>query len=375
MDRTTQTPADGFVGRTVGSASPSGNRYHLLERIGEGAMGAVYKAVDAGGGLCAVKMMHAAAVQDASLRTRFEREAQALFSLRHPNILEVRDYGVEAGLPYIVMEYLVGRTLESLIVNDDDLDPALGATLGEQVLTGLAFAHSKGVLHRDIKSENVFVSGTSPADYRCILLDFGLVKLDDSKFGPAQKLTMVGSVMGSPAYMSPEQGTGDTVDARTDVYSVGVVLYELIAGAWPFEAESQVDMFRMHLMEKPPSLMSKRAGLQARPELEAVVQTALEKKKEARFPDASAMLDALRRVPKPVAFMGAPVAHHVSSQPLPVPTAPLQSPPLQSPPLPPTLTPSTSAGTSSLVWIGLAVLALLLLLGAAGVVLAFLLLR
>lgn len=351
MDRTTQTPAEGFVGRIVGGSSPSGNRYQLHECIGQGAMGAVYKAVDAAGNPCAVKMMHAAAVQDPSLRTRFEREAQALFSLRHPNILEVRDYGIEAGLPYIVMEYLQGRTLESLIV-DDDLDPALGAYLGEQVLTGLAFAHAKGVLHRDIKSENVFVSGNSPANYRCILLDFGLVKLDDSKFGPAQKLTMVGSVMGSPAYMSPEQGTGDSVDARTDVYSVGVVLYELIAGTWPFEAESQVDMFRMHLMEKPPSMMSKRPGLQVRPELEAVVQTALEKKKEARFADAGAMLAALQRVPKPVAFLGAPQVAPPVAVPMPVPVAV---------PMP------TAPSNSRLgLWILLALLGLVTMLASAG---------
>jgi len=361
MDRTTQTPADGFVGRTVGG------KYSLLERIGEGAMGAVYKAVDAHGNTCAVKMMHAAAVQDPSLRTRFEREAQALFSLRHPNILEVRDYGIEAGLPYIVMEHLIGRTLESLIV-DDDLDPALGAYLGEQVLSGLAFAHAQGVLHRDIKSENIFVSGTSPigkpgtpANYRCILLDFGLVKLDDSKFGPAQKLTMVGSVMGSPAYMSPEQGTGDVVDARTDVYAIGIVLYELIAGSWPFEAESQVEMFRMHLMDKPPAMASKRAGLQVRPELEAVVQTALEKKKEGRFPDAGAMLAALQRVPKPAAWIGAPMPMH----------APIQARPMIY--AIPVAVPQRSSGVPVYVWIGLALFALFSLVGAVTV--AVLLLR
>lgn len=361
MDRTTQTPAEGFVGRIVGSGSPNGNRYQLQECIGQGAMGAVYKAVDAAGNLCAVKMMHAAAVQDPSLRTRFEREAQALFSLRHPNILEVRDFGIESGLPYLVMEYLQGRTLESLIV-DDDLDPALGAYLGEQVLTGLAFAHSKGVLHRDIKSENVFVSGNAPSNYRCILLDFGLAKLDDSKFGPAQKLTMVGSVMGSPAYMSPEQGTGDSVDARTDVYALGVVLYELIAGTWPFEAESQVDMFRMHLMEKPPSMMSKRPGLQVRPELEAVVQTALEKKKEARFPDAGAMLAALQRVAKPVAYLGPPQAPTVA-----IPMAVPMSAPMPAP-MP------ASSGRRVWVWLVLAVVTVsTVLLAVVGAVLMLLL--
>ncbi len=295
MERITQTPAEAFVGRTIAG------KYQLIAKVGEGAMGAVYRAVDATGQPCAVKMMHAQAVADPALRTRFEREAKALFTLRHPNVLEVRDYGVELGLPFLVMELLEGRTLEEMIVEHTP-DPQTGIELAKQVLRGLAYAHQQGILHRDIKSENVFVTWDGSA-YRCILLDFGLVKLDDTKFGPAQKLTMAGSIMGSPAYMSPEQGTGDVVDARSDVYAMGVVLYELVTGAWPFEAESQVEMFRMHLIDAPPPLESKREHLVVRPELEALAQKALAKKKADRFDDAGRMLAALEAIAAPAAWL------------------------------------------------------------------------
>jgi serine/threonine-protein kinase len=295
MDRITQTPAEAFVGRTIA------NRYRLIEKVGEGAMGAVYKATDANGAPCAVKMMHAQAVADPALRTRFEREAKALFALRHPNVLEVRDYGVESGLPFLVMELLSGKTLEEMVV-DHTPDPQTGVELGKQTLRGLAYAHAQGVLHRDIKSENVFVTWDGQA-YRCILLDFGLVKLDDSIHGPSQKLTMAGSIMGSPAYMSPEQGTGDVVDARSDVYAMGVVLYELVTGEWPFAAESQVEMFRMHLIEPPPPMASKREHLVVLPELEAVIQKALAKKKADRWADAGAMLAAIEALPAKSAWL------------------------------------------------------------------------
>jgi len=317
MDRITQTPAEAFVGRTVGG------KYQLIGKLGEGAMGAVYRAIDASGQPCAVKMMHAQAVADPALRTRFEREAKALFSLRHPNVLEVRDYGVELGLPFIVMELLHGRTLEEMIVEHTP-DPQTGVELAKQVLRGLAYAHQQGILHRDIKSENVFVTWDGTA-YRCILLDFGLVKLDDSKFGPAQKLTMAGSIMGSPAYMSPEQGTGDVVDARSDVYSMGVVLYELVCGEWPFAAESQIEMFRMHLVTAPPPLESKREHLVVRPELEAIAKRALAKKKGERFENAGQMLEALEAIPSPAAWLDPTGRSRPSAVTLPA-SAPTLSP-------------------------------------------------
>lgn len=319
-ERVTMTPADALVGRTIGG------KYVLVEKLGAGAMGAVYKATDNAGGFCAVKMMEATAVADPALRERFEREAKALFALRHPHVLEVRDYGVDNGLPYLVMELLVGRSLEEMVVEHTP-DPQTGIELAKDMLRGLAFAHGKGVLHRDLKSENIWVSWDGQA-WRAKLLDFGLVKFEDEdKWGAGKKLTMQGSVFGSPAYMSPEQATGQPVDARGDVYSAGIVLYELVTGRWPFEAENQVEIMRMHLLQPPPVMSTMREGLTVRPELEALVQKALAKKKDQRFADAVEMLAALEAIPSPAAYLGAepsparPVPPPAASLPAPMPVA------------------------------------------------------
>jgi serine/threonine protein kinase len=340
-ERVTMTPADALVGRTIGG------KYTLVDKLGAGAMGAVYKALDPSGGYCAVKVMEASAVAVPELRERFEREAKALFALRNPHVIEVRDYGVHAGQPFLVMELLQGRTLEELVV-DHTPSPAEGIELAKDVLRGLAFAHQRGVLHRDIKSENVWVSWDGQR-WRAKLLDFGLVKFeDDKKWGAANKLTMQGSVFGSPAYMSPEQATGQPLDARSDVYSAGIVLYELITGVWPYEAESPVEMMRMHLIDPVPPLASKRAGLAVRPELEAVVSTALAKKTAARFPSAVEMLAALEAVPPPGAWLGAagaPVAGPPVAGP-PVAGPPVAGPPVAGPPVagPPVAGPPPSRG-------------------------------
>ncbi len=296
MERSTQTPVEAFLGRTIAGT------YRLEAILGQGAMGVVYRARDGAGAPAALKLMHAEAVADPTLRARFEREAKALFALRHPNILEVRGYGVEGGLPYLVMEYLEGKTLEDLVV-EGSLDPEAGVRLGQDVLAGLAFAHDQGILHRDVKSENVFVTRGPSGAPRAVLLDFGLVKLDDAAQADSAKLTMAGSIMGSPAYMSPEQATGEVVDARSDVYAMGVVLYELVTGEWPFLAESPIELLRMHLLEPPPPLATRREGLVVRPELEALVQKALAKKRGERWASAREMLTALEAIPSPRAWL------------------------------------------------------------------------
>ena len=296
-DRVTMTPADALVGRVIAG------KYRLIDKLGAGAMGAVYKALDAQGQKCAVKVMEPGAVENPALRERFEREAKALELVKHPNVLEIRDFGVDAGLPFLVMELLEGRTLEEMVVEHTP-DPATGIELAKDVLRGLANAHAAGVLHRDIKSENVFVVWDGQR-WRCKLLDFGLVKFEGEQAASQRTLTMQGSVFGSPAYMSPEQATGMPLDARGDVYSCGIVLYELITGSWPFEAEGQMEMMRAHLLEPPPPLVSKREGLQVRPELEAVVKKALAKKKDQRYANAGEFLAALEAVPQPAAWIGA----------------------------------------------------------------------
>lgn len=288
-------------------------------------MGTVYRATDARGTPCAVKVLQDEAVSDEALRERFRREAEALFELKHPNILEIRDYGVDPKweLPFLVMELLEGRTLEDMVLEHTP-DPQTGFELGKQVLAGLAHAHKSGVLHRDLKTENVFVTWNGRG-WIAKLLDFGLVKFtDDAKWGPAKKLTMQGAVFGSPAYMSPEQGTGTAMDTRSDVYSAGVVLYELLTGSWPFEVEDQLQMLRAHLMDPPPPLAVKREGLVVRPELEAALMKALAKKPNDRFGDAQELLAALEAIPSPAAWIAGMT--HVPAQPLPPPEGSLSMP-------------------------------------------------
>jgi serine/threonine-protein kinase len=312
-------PADPLIGCVVGQ------KYRIVSKLGAGAMGAVYRATDPEGAACAVKVLQKEAVADDSLRERFRREAEALFELKHPNILEVRDYGVDAKLelPYLVMELLQGRTLEDMIVEHTP-DPQTGFELAKQVLRGLAHAHKSGVLHRDLKTENVYVTWDGQR-WVAKLLDFGLVKFtDDAKWGPAKKLTMQGAVFGSPAYMSPEQGTGTPMDARSDVYSAGVMLYEMLTGSWPFEAESQMQMLKAHLLEAPPPMASKREGLSVRPDLEAIVTKSLAKRPAERFADAGEMLAALDAVAAPAAWIAG--LTQVPAQPLPPPSSSIAPP-------------------------------------------------
>ncbi len=273
-------------------------------------MGRVYRAERLDGtGIVAVKVLNEDCSEHPDLRERFEREARALFGLSHPHILDVQDYGViEGRQPFLVMEFLSGQSLEEM-VEQAPLDPDTAVELARQLLTGLAFAHTQGVLHRDLKTENIFVVKTPEGGMQIKLLDFGLVKfVDDQRWGEGRKLTVAGSVMGSPAYMSPEQGTGGQMDARSDVYSAGVVLYELFTGTWPFIGETRMDMLKHHLLSPVPPLNQGRPELAVRPELDALIQKAMAKEADHRYADARQMLAALEAIPKPIAWLGAPMA-------------------------------------------------------------------
>jgi serine/threonine protein kinase len=357
MNAPAQTPhgADPYVGRVIGG------KYRVEQRLGAGAMGTVYRAVDASGARCAVKVLQGEASADPDLRERFRREAEAMLMIQHPNILEVRDYGIDPQLsaPFLVMELLEGRSLEEMVVEHTP-DPQTGLDLAKQVCRGLACAHAAGVLHRDLKTENVFVIW-SGSHWVAKLLDFGLAKLDDNKYGPARKLTMQGAVFGSPAYMSPEQGTGSPMDARADVYSMGVVLYEMLAGAWPFEMESQMAMLRAHLLEPPPPLASKREGLVVVPALDAIVHKALAKKPSERYPSAVEMLAALDALPTPAAWIAGMT--HVPQVPIaPPPAAPRAALPAATASMPDD---APKRGSTAMVIGGLAVTLILVAVVAA----------
>ena len=278
------------------------DRYKLTGLVGEGAMGAVYRAEQDDGPTVAVKVLREELGDNAELRERFEREARALFGLEHPHILNVYDFGVHKGSPYIVTELLTGKALGDLL-EDGELDPTSGAVLFEQALAGLSFAHGEGVLHRDVKPDNVFIQQPKGEPPTAKLLDFGLVKfVDDDRWGESKALTVQGSVFGTPAYMAPEQCAGAPTDARTDVYAMGAVLFETLTGKWPFMEESRMEMFRAHLTDPVPSIGANAPGLALRPQVEDIVQRAMAKSPDDRFQDATEMLLALRKIKKPLVW-------------------------------------------------------------------------
>jgi len=279
--------ADPFIGRILEG------RYEVLERLGTGGEGVVYRGRQVQlGRFVAIKMLQPAAQRDA--RRRFQREAKALSELAHPNIVSVTDSGIDGDVPYLVMELLEGKTLADLLAQGC-LPFARALGIAQQLLRGLAFAHGKGIVHRDLTPANVFLQELPDHMDQVRLFDFGVAKFLGSSRSPTlvEKLTHIGVVVGTPAYMSPEQAREEPVDARTDVYAVGVMLFQLFAGRLPFAAPTRDEMQRAHATEPVPSLAEARPDLSAAPFLQPIIECAMAKNRAGRFPDAASMLAAL----------------------------------------------------------------------------------
>ncbi len=288
------------------------NHYRIVCLLGKGGMGEVYRALDTRlNREVAIKVLPAAFVQDHDRFRRFEQEARATSALNHPNILTVHDLGSHDGAPYMVAELLEGGDLRTQ-VNSGALPRRKAIDYAQQIAAGLAAAHSKGIVHRDLKPENLFIT----TDGRLKILDFGLAKLTERPALPTATSaatavrvdTRAGIVMGTVNYMSPEQARGQTVDARSDIFSLGVVLYEMLAGCAPFRGESAADVVVSILERDPPPL--DHYAFDVSPEIERVVLRCLEKDRERRYASAqelAADLKALetapssKRSPKPSA--------------------------------------------------------------------------
>lgn len=277
-------------------------RYTLVRRLGGGGAGSVYRATPTEGGRAvAVKLLDASLARRPEMRARFEREARALNGLEHPHLIRFLDFGMHEGAPYLVMELLEGTPLDRLLAQRP-LPPPTAFDLGLGVVAGLAFAHAHGVLHRDLKPANVFVAVLAGGVLHPKLIDFGLARFTDmDRWGSNATVTEEGTVIGTPTYMAPEQGFGARADARSDVYSAGVLLYELLAARAPFVSDSRASVIRAHALEPVPPIAEVRQGLVLQPALIAVIEKALAKKPADRFADATAMLRALQEVPEPAA--------------------------------------------------------------------------
>jgi serine/threonine-protein kinase len=257
-------------------------RYRVTSRIGSGGMADVYCADDTHlGREVALKILHRRFAQDAEFVERFRREASAAAGLQHPNVVAVYDRGSFDGTWYIAMEHVRGRTLKQLIAEDAPLDQRRAIDLTVQVLQAASFAHKRGVVHRDFKPHNVIVGPDDAAK----VTDFGIASAG------ASEMTETGSIMGTAQYLSPEQAQGQRVDARSDLYSIGVVLFELLTSRVPFTGESAVSIALKHVSEPAPLVTQLRVDVH--PALEAVVARALVKDPAGRFQSAEEFVLAL----------------------------------------------------------------------------------
>ena len=278
-----------MIGRTL-------NNYRILEKIGEGGQGEVYKAVDTKlGRTIVIKVLpKELTIKEANLK-RFEREARLASSLDHPNICTIFDMGDVDGIHYIAMQYLEGRNVRQL-VNGRPLELRSALTIALQVANALTAAHERGIIHRDIKAGNVMVSSSGQVK----VLDFGLAKLLDEEEATAAgihrtELTELGVPYGTATYAAPEQARGDRVDHRADIFSTGVLLYEMLTGMWPFHGKTSIDVRHAVLHDNAKPLAETRSG-PVPPGLQAILDRAMQKEPRDRYQKVAEMRDDLRRI-------------------------------------------------------------------------------
>lgn len=260
------------------------DRYKITEKIGSGGMADVYKAEDTVlNRTVAIKLLHPQLAQEKDFIARFKREAQAAANLSHPGIVNIYDWGKEEESYFIAMEFLKGQTLKEIIREEGPLEPEKAVSIAAQVCAALDFAHRHDVIHRDIKPQNIII--TSEGDVK--VTDFGIARA-----GPST-ITQTGSILGTAHYLSPEQAQGRHVEAASDIYSLGVVLFEMLTGRLPFEGENPVTVAMKHVHEPPPKPSSLNPSV---PEpLETITLKALSKHPETRYISAKEMKEDLTR--------------------------------------------------------------------------------
>ena len=278
-----------MIGSTLGN-------YKILEKLGEGGQGTVYKAIDAKlGRTCVIKVLPAELTAKEANLKRFEREARLASSLDHPNICTIFDLNEIDGIHFIVMQYIEGRNVRQL-VNGRPLSLESALSIAVQTCDALAVAHARGIIHRDIKAGNVMVTPTGQVK----ILDFGLAKLLDEEAARTSgihhtEITEVGVPYGTATYAAPEQARGDRVDSRADIFSTGVLLYEMLAGTWPFRGSTAIEVRAAVLNDEPKPLAEVRPG-RVPPQLQTILDKALAKDPRNRYQKISYLANDLRTV-------------------------------------------------------------------------------
>jgi eukaryotic-like serine/threonine-protein kinase len=286
-------PKDPFIGREL-----LGGQFRVLEKIGTGGMGSVYKAEQpAMNRMVAIKILHPKLAGRKDLTSRFRREARAMSQLTHPNTVKVFMYGEleDDGSLYIVMEMLEGRNLNQTVRKEGPLTADRAIPILIQCCGALQEAHDLGIVHRDLKPENIFLSKQGGISDYPKVLDFGLAKVTERQMQPGSViLTQEGMVFGTPEFMSPEQAQGKTLDARSDIYSLAVILYEVLTGKLPFTARTPMEYIQKHVTD-PIIPLSERVPDRKFPKgLDDVLAKALQKQPDNRFQTAGEFGEALR---------------------------------------------------------------------------------
>jgi beta-lactam-binding protein with PASTA domain len=278
-------------GRTLGG------RYRVEGELGRGGMAKVYRGTDSVlGRPVAVKVLSPQYAGDANFVTRFRREAQAAARLNHPNLVQVYDTGSDDGVHYIVMEFVEAKTLADYLAGGGRIMPDRAVELAEAVSDALAVAHGQGVIHRDIKPANIMVT----RDGQVKVTDFGIARVTTN-----ETIEQTAAVLGTASYLSPEQAQGGQIDQRSDLYSLGCVLYEMLTGRPPFTADSPVAVASKHVLEQP--VPPSRVNHDVSPQLDAVVMRALSKNPDNRYQDAAEMKEDLERARRGMPVMATPL--------------------------------------------------------------------
>ena len=284
-----QPGPDPLIGRTLGG------KFKIVKLIGEGGMGAVYIGEQALGQhtrKVAIKTLHAHLSRDEKIRTRFQREVGTLATLEHPNTVQVFDFGTtEDGVLYIVMEFVLGRSIADVLEKEGPMKAPRVEKILEQIVGSLAEAHGKGIIHRDLKPDNIILTDRAGQKDFVKVLDFGIAKRSGEEDRNEAKLTQQGMVLGTPPYMSPEQFTGQPLDARSDIYSLAVMAYEMLTGVLPFDATTAFEWATLHMTAAPKAIEAMPNGAALPESMRGAIMRSLSKNKEQRFASITDFLD------------------------------------------------------------------------------------